>query len=195
MNKYDNLCEQIRSCQKCPLHKDMPGTKPVPGIGPIDAKIMICGEALGADEALLEEPFVGQCGTFLNNTLLVGAGLNRSDLYICNVVNCRPTKNNGKSNRPPTDYEINKCKGWLWKQIQLVQPEIIMTLGKVPTYTLLNQQLKKNFTLGSIVGQKFEVDYCKATIVPNYHPSYIQIHGKNKEDKCIDIFKQVRDLV
>jgi len=172
----------------CPLHKDMPDTCPVPGVGPIDAKIMLVGEALGEDESLLEKPFVGRCGKFLDE-MLKKAGLVRSELYITNVVKCRPTKNNGKSNRPPSKSEINICKGWLWRELQLVKPEIVVTLGRVPTGTLLSGQLKNLFTLGKIIGVPHIVDYMDATIIPLFHPSYLVIHGRKHIEQCVEVLK------
>lgn len=195
--QYKDLCAEIKACQNCPLWQDMPGTDPVPGVGPVDAKIMLVGEALGEDESFLEEPFVGRCGKLLNNTLLKGAGLTRAECYICNVVNCRPTKKtySRTSNRPPSELEIDRCKSWLWKQIKLVEPKVIVTMGKIPTFTLLSQQLKKNFTLGKEVGKEFTVSYTSAKIIPNWHPSYILVHGKDKQQQCIDTLAKANSLV
>lgn len=171
---------------------DMPGTKPVPGIGPTDSNIMLVGEALGEDESILEEPFVGQCGQFLD-AVLQEAELERSSLFVSNVVKCRPTRNNGRANRPPTDDEIAACKGWLWKELQDVRPEVVVTLGKIPTYTLLNSVLRKSFTLGKVCGQEFKVEYMDSVIIPLYHPSYIMVHGKDKRQLTVDIFKEIKE--
>lgn len=186
------LQKQIRSCTKCSLCMDMPGTKPVPGIGPTDSNIMLVGEALGEDESILEEPFVGQCGQFLD-AVLQEAELERSSLFVSNVVKCRPTRNNGRANRPPTDDEIAACKGWLWKELQDVRPEVVVTLGKIPTYTLLNSVLRKSFTLGKVCGQEFKVEYMDSVIIPLYHPSYIMVHGKDKRQLTVDIFKEIKE--
>ena len=182
----------IDKCEKCSLVCDMPLGSPVPGVGPIGATIMLVGEALGYDESLLEEPFVGQCGKLLDS-LLEQAGIDRNRLFITNTVKCRPTKNNGKANRPPSEDEITACKSWLWKEIQLVKPDCIVTLGKVPTYTLLHSQLKKAFKLGYLVGVEHIVDYSEAKIFPAYHPSFLMLHGKDKVKDTVNLFKELRE--
>lgn len=188
-----NLVEQVRNCKRCPLYMDMPGTKPVCGIGPVDRKIdvIIVGEALGEDEALLEKPFIGMCGKFLDK-MLSKAGLDRSKLYITNTVKCRPTKNNGKANRPPTDKEIQSCKTWLWKELQIIKPKAIVTLGKVPTGTLLS---KKTFTLEAMVGKGYNPGWMDTVIFPCYHPSYIMVRAKHKEDEAVALFQHVKKFV
>lgn len=186
-----DIKQKIHECAKCPLVFDMPLCKPVPGIGPSEARIMLVGEALGKDESILEEPFVGQCGKLLDK-ILNEAGLKRECLYITNTVKCRPTKNNGKSNRPPSDEEIKACKGWLWEEIKLVNPACIVTLGKVPTYTLLSSQLKKAFKLGDSIGVEYIVDYSDARIFPCWHPSYLMVHGKSKVEETTNLFKELK---
>lgn len=187
------LHKNIKDCVKCSLYKIMPdGCKPVPGVGLINSKIMIVGEALGEDESILEEPFVGQCGQLLNK-ILKAALLNREDIYITNTVKCRPT-NDGKKNRPPSKDEIQSCQNWLYEEIKLVQPSIIVTLGKVATYSLLRSQLKSNFTLGGITGRIFKVDSFSAKIIPVQHPSWLLQYGKAELQKTIDIFKMIKVL-
>ena len=185
------LTLEIMSCEKCPLVKKMPLGCPVPGVGR-EATMMLVGEALGKDEAILEEPFVGQCGKLLDK-LLGEAGLDRKRLFITNTVKCRPTKNNGKSNRPPSKEEIDACKGWLWQEIKLVKPKCIITLGKVPTYTLLSKQLKKTYKLGPIVGTEFIVDFCDSRIFPAYHPSFLMMCGKDKIKETVNLFKELKE--
>lgn len=187
-----SLFDKIRTCTRCNLCKDMPGTSPVPGIGPLDANIMLIGEALGKDESILEEPFVGDCGQFLD-LMLDEAELRRDELFITNTVKCRPTKNSGRSNRPPEPCEIASCKPWLWQELQMVEPKVVVTLGKIPTYTLLSSQLIKSFKLGDVVGNKATVDYMNSTIIPCYHPSYIMVHGKDKRDSMVKLLKQIKD--
>lgn len=186
----NNLEEQVRNCTRCPLYRDMPGTKPVCGVGRVDVKldIVFIGEALGEDEALLEQPFVGMCGKFLDK-MLNKAELNRSELYITNTVKCRPTKNNGKANRPPSDDEIKACKTWLWKELQVIKPKAIVTLGKVPTGTILS---KKTFSLGEMVGKGYNPGWMDTVVFPCYHPSYIMVRAKHKEDEAVSLFKHVK---
>lgn len=189
--ELDLLNGDILDCKKCPLVCDMPLGKPVCAIGPSEARIMLVGEALGEDESLLEEPFVGRCGKLLDQ-ILENAGIDRNRLFITNTVKCRPTKNNGRSNRPPKDSEVKACKGWLWKEIKLIKPECIITLGKIPTYTLLNSQLKKSFKLGDTVGVEYIVDYTDAKIFPCWHPSYLMVHGRAKVEETTNLLKELK---
>lgn len=139
------------------------------------------------------EPFVGRCGKFLDQ-MLDEAGLVRDELYITNTVKCRPTKknNNRVINRPPSKDEIEKCKVWLWKELTNLTPSVILTLGKVPTGTLLSGQLKKSFALGKLVGKKHTVDYMTAKIIPLYHPSYLMVHGKQHTEDCIKHLERIK---
>lgn len=185
------IAEQISSCTRCPLSSKMPiGCFPVPGMGPKNSKLMIVGEALGEDETIVQEPFVGKAGQMLD-VILNRARIDRRECFVTNTVHCRPTKNGGRSNRPPTKDEIQACKIWLWKEIQMVQPEIILALGKVPTYTLLKTQLKSTFKLSECVGKEYTVSYCNATIIPAFHPSYLLQHGKDKVEETVQLFTNV----
>ncbi len=94
-----NLLSAIKDCKRCPLYKDMPeGCKPVKGDGSLNADLMLVGEALGKDESLLELPFQGMAGKMLDK-MLEKANINRKQIYLDNIVKCRPTTNNGKKNR------------------------------------------------------------------------------------------------
>ena len=110
---------------------------------------MLVGEAPGADEDLLGEPFVGRCGDLLTK-MLTDLGIDRENVYITNTVKCRPVE--GKKNRPPKKEEIQSCKNWLWKEIQEVAPKVIVTFGKVPTSLLLKIS-KHKLKLGDVVGR------------------------------------------
>lgn len=185
--------EKIRYCRKCSLHANMPNTLcPVPGVGKANADLMLVGEALGENEALLQEPFVGLSGKLLTK-ILKEAGIDRSDCYITNVVHCRPTQNN--KNRAPTAKEINACKLWLWYEIKVVQPKIIVMLGKVPTGTLLRKVLYNNFRMKDVFGKFYVVDYCDSTMVPSYHPSYLLQHGKDQIEVNTELFENVRKIL
>jgi len=156
---------------------------------------MIVGEALGENEATLGEPFVGMCGKTLKK-MLADANIPQESYYITNTVKCWPYEKNGNrtKNRPPTDEEITACKGWLWKEIQMLDPYVIITLGKVPTYTLLASQLKKNFKLDSSIGKEYKVPWCKSIIYPLYHPSYIMQYGKAKMQHMVTLLQKVHDI-
>lgn len=178
------LQEEIKGCRLCSLCEGMPFS-PVPGIGPHNANVMLVGEAPGEDESVAEEPFIGLAGRMLNRILNL-ANLQRKDVYICNTVNCRPTK--GNKNRPPSKKEISTCSTWLYKQIELVKPKVIFTLGMVSTSILLKP--KYNMKLGDYLGIVTKIDKpIQVDVIANYHPSYLMQYGKNEIQKSVDILK------
>lgn len=184
-NTLTILQDNIKKCELCDLCKTMPFS-PISGIGNTYAKIMLVGEAPGEDESIAEEPFVGQCGRLLDK-MLIESGIQRSDIYIANTVNCRPTHDNlGKKNRPPTKQEINTCKTWLFQQINVIQPKVIFSLGKIPTSTILS--LKSTITLTDYIGKKF--DFQGSTVIPLYHPSFLLQYGKKYTELTIKYLKE-----
>lgn len=122
MSELTDLYKQIVTCTACGLHAGR--VKGVPGEGPENARIMFIGEGPGYHENQQGRPFVGPAGQFLEN-LLKSIGLKRSDVYICNVVKCRPPEN-----RDPQPDEIAACKGYLDRQIAIIKPRMIVTLGR-----------------------------------------------------------------
>src|SRR5690349_17576410 len=125
-----SLAKQIRECVKCPLCESR--THAVPGDGKATAKVMIIGEGPGRDEDATGHPFVGASGQFLNH-VLEGTGLSRDDFFITNVVKCRPPHN-----RTPRKLEVDTCtSNYLFKQIELIDPRIIMLLGAVAAKKVL----------------------------------------------------------
>ena len=122
MSELTELYEQIRNCTRCALHRSR--TKAVPGEGPEDADIVFIGEAPGFHEDRQGRPFVGAAGRFLDE-LLEMIGLSREDVYICNVLKCRPPRN-----RDPQIGEIEACRPHLDRQIELIQPKMVVTLGR-----------------------------------------------------------------
>jgi uracil-DNA glycosylase family 4 len=173
-----------------PLRKKMGALHVVGGSGPLDAELMLVGEAPGENEDLEDAPFVGRSGNLLTS-ILDKAGLKRPNLYITNTVKCRPTK--GKYNRPPTDDEIEACKGVLWKEIQTVKPKIIVTLGGIATKVLLKKMQDPRFQMKDYVGQFLEVDYMTSPICPVWHPSFLLRSSRVYTDRTIEIFKKVSD--
>jgi DNA polymerase len=161
---------------------------------------MIVGEAPGENEVTVCLPFVGAAGRMLN-TLLQNSDINREKIYITNAVKCRPT-DTGKKNRPPTSEETENCAEYLFKEIELVRPKIIFTLGKVPTYMLLAGadtclpfRPKKTFKLSDYVGSDFTCTYgyYSYKIIPNYHPSFLMQHGKAYIEKATEVFKNGKE--
>ena len=122
MSELTQLYEQVRSCTRCALHQSR--TRAVPGEGREDAGIVFIGEAPGFHEDRQGRPFVGAAGNFLDE-LLKMIGLRREDVYICNVLKCRPPQN-----RDPLASEIEVCQRWLDRQIELIRPQVIVTLGR-----------------------------------------------------------------
>ena len=122
MSALTDLYLQINACRKCELSKLR--TKAVPGEGAENASLMFIGEAPGYHEDQQGRPFVGQAGQFLEK-LLASIGLKREQVYIANVIKCRPP-----DNRDPLPTEIQNCKPWLDRQIELLKPQMIVTLGR-----------------------------------------------------------------
>ena len=122
MTDYSDLVQQISTCQKCTLSQGRNRT--VPGDGALNAEIVFIGEGPGFHEDRQGLPFVGQAGNLLNE-MLASIGLSRQDVYITNMVKCRPP-----NNRDPFPVEINSCAPYLDEQIQLIQPKVIVTLGR-----------------------------------------------------------------
>jgi uracil-DNA glycosylase family 4 len=122
MSGLTDLCKEIANCRQCDLAKER--NKVVPGEGAEDAVIAFIGEAPGWHEDQQGHPFVGPAGQFLDE-LLASIGMKRQEVYICNVLKCRPP-----SNRDPLPIEIKTCQQWLDRQLQLIRPKMIVTLGR-----------------------------------------------------------------
>jgi uracil-DNA glycosylase family 4 len=122
MSALTQLCEEIVACQDCELAQYR--TKVVPGEGAEDADLLFIGEAPGWHEDQQGRPFVGPAGQFLDQ-LLASIGLRREEVYIANVIKCRPPQN-----RDPLPAEIQSCGKWLDRQIEIIQPQMIITLGR-----------------------------------------------------------------
>lgn len=153
----DNLNAQICTCMKCALGATR--TKFVFGVGNPHATLMVIGEAPGADEDAQGEPFVGRAGQLLNK-ILEAINFKRSDVYICNILKCRPP-----SNRKPTPEESELCKPYLKKQIELVKPKIILCLGLTAAENLLGTKE----SMGSLRGRVMQ--YENVPVMITYHPA------------------------
>lgn len=153
---WAELYEEIADCPRCPLARTRSRT--VPGVGPAHADIMFIGEAPGAREDESGVPFVGPAGQFLDE-LLGGIGLTRAEVYIANVVKCRPP-----ANRDPEPSEIDACAPYLDRQIATVDPKVVVTLGRFSMARWFPGQ-----TISRIHGQPKHVD--GRVVVPMYHPA------------------------
>ena len=161
----DKIRKHLGECQLCPLGKTRKNL--VFGVGNPQARLVFVGEGPGADEDLKGEPFVGEAGQVLNR-IITAMGLKREEIYICNVVKCRPP-----GNRDPQPDEIAACSPFLLRQIQSVNPEVVVTLGKFASHTLLGTKEPISRLRG-----KFR-DYHGIPLMPTYHPSYLL---RNKGD-------------
>lgn len=124
MDSLESIEEDIKRCQSCELREE--ATEPVPGCGEVGAKYFLIGEAPGREEDEAGVPFVGQSGRRLNK-LLTLAGIDLNDCYLSNVCRCRPPKN-----RNPRKKEVRACQGFLWRELKVVNPQYIITLGSTP---------------------------------------------------------------
>jgi len=163
--EYKRLVEEIRNCTKCRLHESR--KNPVPGEGPLDARVMLVGEAPGRMEDRQGRPFVGRAGDLLN-VLLAIAGVERRQVYITNIVKCRPP-----GNRDPKEDEIAACLPFLLRQIQLIRPQIIVSLGRHAGRTLFSLAGKRWPGIRKAHGKPVEVSIVgvRLTLYPTYHPA------------------------
>ena len=149
---------QVRACAACPLHAGR--THAVPGVGVLDPLVMVIGEGPGAEEDAKGEPFVGAAGRYLDKWL-EAIGLSRTDnVYITNIVKCRPP-----SNRDPLPNESEACAPFLTRQVALVKPRTILTVGRIATSLLLH----RDEGIGKLRGRTWE--HQGIPVVPTYHPS------------------------
>lgn len=168
-NKEDSelarINAEVSNCRKCPLY--LSRKKAVPGEGNPRAEVMLIGEAPGRVEDETGRPFVGAAGKLLDE-LLHEIGISRGNLYITNVVKCRPP-----NNRDPTEEEINACKPYLIRQIAAVRPRKIITLGRHSTRVILSLNGLSFSELTKVRGKVFKINIAgvNADVYPTYHPA------------------------
>jgi DNA polymerase len=164
------LAERVSKCQRC---SELVSTRrqTVFGVGPVDAELCFVGEAPGADEDRLGEPFVGAAGQLLNR-IITGCGLRREDIYICNILRCRPP-----GNRTPKAEESANCREYLLETLELVQPKFICALGATAAQNLLNTTT----SIGKLRGKFYEFD--GIPVICTYHPSYLLKNNESVELK------------
>jgi len=161
MLDWDALQTRVSECQLCALHKTRSQT--VFGVGNRNADWLIIGEAPGADEDRQGEPFVGRAGQLLT-AMLQALDLKRQDVYIANILKCRPPEN-----RDPKADEVAHCASYLQAQIQLIQPKVILALGRIAAQNLL----QTNTTLGRLRGKVHHIETSAAPVIVTYHPAYL----------------------
>jgi DNA polymerase len=158
--------ERVRVCTKCP-HLASSRTQTVFGVGNPDAEIMFIGEAPGADEDAQGEPFVGKAGQLLTRIIRT-MGFARGDVYIANVLKCRPDMPGGSfGNRAPTPVEMQTCRPYLIEQIEIIQPKVLVALGAVAVEGLLGAR----GTMRDLRGRWHS--YQETPLMITYHPAYL----------------------
>lgn len=175
----DELNGMINTCQKCSLGTTR--TKFVFGVGNPNTKAMLIGEAPGADEDKQGEPFVGRAGKLLND-ILKAIKFEREDVYIANILKCRPP-----GNRDPLPSEMETCMPYLMKQIALIKPNVILCLGRVAANGLLN----KKMTLGAL--RESVYDFNGIQVVVTYHPAAL-LRNPNWKRGCWEDVKKFRKI-
>ncbi|MFP4082354.1 MAG: uracil-DNA glycosylase [Candidatus Aminicenantes bacterium] len=164
-----SLEKRILECRRCPLWGERKNA--VPGEGDIEADLMFVGEAPGRDEDIQGRPFVGKAGQLLTR-IIEAMNFRRDEVYITNVIKCRPPHN-----RNPRREEIEKCQGYLLEQIKMINPQVIVSLGKVATEFFTQSRLSISALRG-----KFH-PYGSIKIMPTFHPSYIVRNEENRKIK------------
>ena len=177
--KLSLLCEKIQSCTKCELLMEST-INPAFGKGNVNAKIVLIGEACGKDETEQGIPFIGRAGQMLDK-VLAAIGWTLDDVYICNILKCRPP-----SNRNPSQEEADNCRAYLDLQLEIINPEYIICLGKIPSYYILRPECTiVQFKIGAQRKQIFDRNGRK--VLCTYHPSYLLRNPAAKEEVWEDL--------
>jgi DNA polymerase len=158
---WQELEKMVSGCNLCGLQESR--TRTVFGAGNRDADWLVIGEAPGADEDRQGEPFVGRAGQLLTE-MLFAVGLKRDDVYICNILKCRPP-----GNRNPSTQEVSYCNAYLQRQIELIAPRLILAVGGVAANSLLDMDEK----VGQLRGKVHDYGTQKIPLVVTYHPAYL----------------------
>ncbi len=174
---WEGLQQRVANCSRCELCKTRTNT--VFGVGNPDADIMVIGEAPGADEDTKGEPFVGRAGQLLDN-MLKAIGLDRKQVFIANILKCRPPEN-----RNPSSGEVNACEAYLNRQIDLIRPKIILSVGGVSAKNLL----KTEEPVGRLRLQQHQLINRKIPVLVTYHPAYLLRKPSEKAKSWEDLKK------
>jgi DNA polymerase len=176
---WEELATTVRSCTKCPLHATR--TNGVFGVGNRNARWMIIGEAPGADEDRQGEPFVGRAGQLLNS-MLKAIGLAREQVFIANILKSRPP-----NNRDPKPEEVRACIPYLYRQIELVNPGLILCVGRIAAQTLLDVDTP----IGKLRGVVHKIAANRPMVV-TYHPAYLLRSPVEKRKSWADLLLAMR---
>lgn len=179
-NSIKELEDFISDCDRCKLGKERKNI--VFGEGPPDARLVFVGEAPGMEEDLTGKPFVGLAGKLLAD-IIKAMGLTREDVYICNIVKCRPPRN-----RDPESDEIDMCLPFLKAQISLIKPEIICALGRISVQSLVNRDMKITRDRGEWH------EFMGIPLMPTYHPAYLLRYPQAKRQVWEDMQEIMKEL-
>ena len=186
--KINKLRKQISLCQRCRLAKTR--THTVPGEGDVDAKLLFIGEAPGKNEDLQGKPFVGRAGSIFDD-LLDSIGLKREQIYLCNILKCRPP-----DNRNPLPDEIQACVGSLDLQIKIVNPRVIVTLGNFATTYIFEKYSLPFTTISAVAGKVFDVgnDSELKKVVALFHPA-VATYSPSKYETLSKHFQALKQFL
>lgn len=179
IKKYLDFEERCKKCKKCALRKT--ATQVVVGDGIVNSEIMLIGEAPGKNEDIQGIPFCGAAGKFLNE-LLKEAGIKRENVYISNILKCRPP-----NNRDPLDFEIECCRAWLDEQINIINPKILVLLGRFAMGKFF-----PNFKISQAHGKAFKKEGKIYFIM--FHPAVALYNGSYRQ-VLIDDFKKIKKII
>ena len=187
--EYDALQREILVCRKCPLAAGR--TRAVPGEGNLAAELMFVGEGPGHDEDVQGRPFVGRAGQMLTK-IIAAMTFDRADVFITNIVKCRPP-----GNRVPSPEEAAACWNYLIRQLQIIRPKVIVTLGNPATQNLLNTtvgitRLRGQWQRLPIIAEGLE----GTPVMPTFHPAFLlRQYSQDNRQKVWDDLRKVMDLL
>ena len=179
---WDELRRAVKNCTACGLRAGC--TQTVFGVGNTEADLLVIGEAPGADEDRQGEPFVGRAGQLLN-AMLLAMGFRRQEVFIANVVKCRPP-----NNRDPKAEEVLQCEPYLLRQIELVRPRAILAVGRISAQHLL----KTEITVGRLRGRVHAFGEDRIPLVVTYHPAYL-LRSPEQKAKAWEDLQRVLSLL
>ena len=182
LSSLEALRAFIGECQRCKLHKGR--THLVFGEGSSNSKLVFVGEGPGRDEDMVGKPFVGEAGKLLTKIIEKGMGLNREDVYICNVVKCRPP-----SNRDPERDEIETCIPFLKQQLSIIKPEAICILGRIAGQALLGGDFKITLKRGQWHS------YMDIPAMPTFHPAYILRNPSRERELKGQVWEDIKKIM
>lgn len=179
---WTQLEARVKDCTLCELSRSR--TQTVFGVGNREADWLVIGEAPGKDEDRQGEPFVGRAGQLLN-AMLKAVGLEREQVYIANILKCRPP-----NNRDPRPEEVVRCEPYLMRQIALIQPKLILAVGRIAAQNLL----KTDTPIGKLRGRVHRLGDTGIPVVATYHPAYL-LRSPQEKRKAWQDLQLARDLV